>query len=263
LACHVDAETVKDLIYILPPGPARNRLIQYLAEITIDGSNVSGITIDGETVQEVTMDGTVVWTAIESGTETFEHGSIHMNDLDFVSDWSGNTGYISNTTNSISGSRSLHMEVANTGNKSVTCSFGFRHQVFEWKWNCIVYSTGSLGDNFSIRLQDAGGAAIAGVHTEIDDTPEGDDQVVQPRVNGNDSYELFLSENTTYTMKMVFDWSASNFDFYVDGSLEFSDIGWWGSPSDFSSTQIRMSGDADGNDWEMWVDDIYIEEYSA
>ena len=61
LSRDVDLGTVKDLIDILPPGSTRQRLIRYLAEISIDGNNISGVTIDGDQVREITIDGDVVW----------------------------------------------------------------------------------------------------------------------------------------------------------------------------------------------------------
>lgn len=183
-----------------------------------------------------------------------------MNDLSFVSDWSGNTAYISNTSDSISGSRSLYMNVETSSSQSVKCDFDFKPAVFEWKYKWNVYSTGSLGDKFFITLRDANGERLFYLVFEIDDTPEGDDQVVQPRINKDDSYDLFLDQKTTYTMKAVFDYSSNTFDFYVDGNLKFSDVSFMDSPSDFSNTTIHMQGNADANNWEKWVDDVYIKK---
>jgi hypothetical protein len=202
-------------------------------------------------------------TSLGASVEDFEDQSIHLNAISDATNWSGNTGTFSTSSSgAINGSYSLYQQLGGgTSERTITCSVPYRIGTLEWKhkWNTI--STGSLGDGHELRVMDSSdysnGTEFARHNINIDDTPEGDDQVTQPRINGN---RLYHSQNTVYTYRIEFDWDNGTFDFYTNGSISYSNLSF--NDTTFSgSCYIHLSGDADGNDWERWIDDVKITQY--
>jgi hypothetical protein len=252
----------------------RNGQVIDLNHIENESKDISTLLIDGFTTNKSLLTGVVKLTVShpdisddsyekrfsisnENSIEDFEDGTIDLESWPNSPQWSGNTGYLSTTTDSISGSISLYDKRVNTSDKSQIVQVPRRPSSIEldYKWNVI--STGALGDGFEIVFYSNDGQDYICKHRVlIDDTPDGDDyKVVQPHIyDDNDSYNLDQNQNTVYTYRWDFDWNSGTFDFLVDGSVAYSDRVMRNTYT--NNFSVKLSGDADGNDWERWIDNM-------
>lgn len=234
-------------------------LQRVLMAINIDGSSISSITIDGNQVQEVTIDGNVVWTAstTTTNTETWENGTVAWDNFGSFSSWTGDTGRLSTTTNSLSGTYSL--EVDQSSDMTASANFTKYPTEINYTLQHNITSTSTLGDSAQERFEDGNGNRISQVKmTHQADGYQNNTTFFD--ANGEHVISSNRSDGSIWNINYVLDWGAETFDLTVDGpngTSSFTDRPFSQSTST-GEFKIEFYADADGwsflrryDDWKM------------
>ncbi|WP_123619552.1 hypothetical protein [Halorubrum sp. CSM-61] len=202
------------------------------------------------TFDDVGYGGSETVTYEEGPTEDFEDGTIQVNESGWNPDWSGDTGNLSlSDSNSISGSHSASLS-SNDGSSNVYASTDYQSNVTSVSFDFrATNQTGAELDEGQVQLQTNAGEEVVQVEFEDSGIVKGFDGTA------TDTGHTW-SEQTTYNVEFVIDWTSETHDIYLNGEQIANDWAFKSSASGFSRFVVASDTASSGNSREVLVDNI-------